>query len=429
MKIKTSNLLPVVLALGLSLILFAGTLSLAAAGDIERVSLFSGDDGLVERDSDSKSPSISGDGRFVAFENLQGGYSAVRIFVHDRDLDITHDISLVEPYHMGTHVSPDISADGNYLAFVRGYQPLEEERIVQVLVVEWQVEDGTITVIDPPVEDWTDLEDPSISADGCRVAYEVSYGDQSQSDIYLYDCVSETSTLLTHAHGSTDPANDRSMYPAISDEGLFVAFVSEATNLLGTALDEDRRLYVRDLTAQTTELIPLHADYAGKPGKVYEPSISADGRFVAYTYVFSEGDESFYEVFVYDRQTAETSLVSLINGELSGDSELPSISGDGRFVSFDTYYQDASETWQCDVYVHDRWTGNTELVSKAMGGDPGNDYSYASKISADGRFIAFQSEASDLVVGDTNAAADVFVYENDTSFEVVYSLYLPGIKR
>ena len=428
MKGKTRIILPVVLVLGLSLILFAATISLAAPGDIERVSLFWDDGSLVEKDSDSRRPSISGDGRFVAFENLQGGYSAVRIYVHDRELNLTQDLALQDPYHLGTHVSPDISADGNFLAFVRGYQPLEEDRVVQVLVLEWQEEDGTIIVIDPPVADWTDLEYPSISADGCRVAYQVSHGDEYRSDIYLYDCVAETSTLLTHAYGSTDPADKRSSYPAISDDGLFVAFVSEATNLLGTVLDEDRRLYVHDLTAQTTELIPLHADYADIPGKVYEPSISADGRFVAYTYV-SEGDDSFYEVFVYDRQTGETSLVSLIDGEPSGDSEYPSISGDGRFVSFDAYSQDENEDWHCDVYVHDLWTGETELVSKGMDGNPGNEYSYNSAISADGRSIAFQSEASNLVADDTNEAVDIFVYENDITFQVTFSLYLPGIQR
>jgi Tol biopolymer transport system component len=418
MKKRSRKWLQYVLALGLGFLLVLGSIALAAPGDIERVSLFDGDEGLEEGNGNSVKASISGDGRYVAFEFKEGGfYGRERVYVHDRELHTTFDIPLDYPYNAGAKLSPDISADGEYLAFVRFYTPEEAPREVQILVVEWLVEDGDLIPIEPPVEGGFP-GNPSISGDGCRVAFDVRYTDDDEEnyDIYVYDCLEGTSTLISNAYGTTDSGNGNSNYPAISDNGLFVTFSSYATNLVPDPVAGGyRHIYVRDLETGATDMVPLPEEYEDKNGHSYGSSISADGRFVAFDFGYEEEDNYYYVVFVHDRQTGLTSLVSLIGDLPSDDSENPSISGDGRFVSFETYHQDENEDWYCDIFVHDRLRGETKLVSRGYDGTQANDYSTDSAISADGRFIAFESYASNLVDDDTNDYQDIFVYENETA--------------
>ena len=142
------------------------------------------------------------------------------------------------------------------------------------------------------------------------------------------------------------------------------------------------------------------------------PSISADGRFVAFASEASNlvpGDTNgAWDVFVYDRQTGEITRVSVASdgAQGNGDSGGPAISADGRFVAF---YSSASNLVPGDtngvedVFVHDRLTGQTTRVSVASDGAQGNDLSWQPSISADGRFVAFASRASNLVPGDTMA--------------------------
>lgn len=148
--------------------------------------------------------------------------------------------------------------------------------------------------------------------------------------------------------------------------------------------------------------------------------LSADARYVA----FSSSSDNLVpldtngatDVFVHDRQLGLTTLVSRASdGTLAdADSSQPSISADGRYVAFETFAQNLdpsdANAW-IDVYVHDRWTGTTLLVSRAIGGGAGNGESTDPSISADGRRIAFESAASDLVPNDSNACYDVFVAE------------------
>jgi hypothetical protein len=119
---------------------------------------------------------------------------------------------------------------------------------------------------------------------------------------------------------------------------------------------------------------------------------------------------------VYDRDTHQTTRVSVdsAGGEGNSDSYGPSISADGRYVTFTSYASDlvAGDTnGASDVFVYDRDTHQTTRVSVDSAGGEGNDFSYSPSISADGRYVTFQSNASDLVAGDTNGTRDVFVYD------------------
>src|SRR4051794_35106791 len=202
----------------------------------------------------------------------------------------------------------------------------------------------------------------------------------------------------------------------ISADGRFVAFNSTADNLVAGGVDVFNNVYVRDRKLGTTELV----SHGGPHGSwsAGNPSISADGRFVA----FERGREIPFkhnaknEVVVPDRLTGKTELVSVGPGgvEADGLSLNPSISGKGRFVAFLSYADNLVQGVTCcggAVYVHDRELGRTELVSVGLGGGAADGD--LPSISGNGRFVAFLSFADDLVPGDTNGVHDVFVRDRE----------------
>jgi Tol biopolymer transport system component len=148
------------------------------------------------------------------------------------------------------------------------------------------------------------------------------------------------------------------------------------------------------------------------------PSISADGRYVAFDSFASNlviGDTNgVLDVFVHDRLTGWTQRVSVSSAGVQGNqsSHTPSISADGRYVAFQseaTNLVDGDTNGWFDIFVHDRHTGVTELVSMGRDGGRANGTSRYASISAEGRFVAFYSDADNLVSGDTNQQPDIFV--------------------
>jgi Tol biopolymer transport system component len=232
--------------------------------------------------------------------------------------------------------------------------------------------------------------------------------------------VAETTRVSVSSHEAQ--ANDWSSSPAISANGRFVAFRSQATNLAQPATKRRAHIFVRDRSTGRTSRVSVSS--RGKPAnsRCSSPSISADGRFVAFESGapnLVSGDTNRREdVFVHDRQTRETSLVSVRSGgiQASKKSFSPVISANGRFIAFTSKAKltptDTNRTW--DVYVHDRRTSETSRVSQGSDGVEGNGTSGDADISSSGRFVAFTSDATNLVAGDTNGLADVFVHDHAT---------------
>ena len=145
--------------------------------------------------------------------------------------------------------------------------------------------------------------------------------------------------------------------------------------------------------------------------------LSADGRFFAFfspatNLVLGDTNGFAFDVFVRDRQAGTTQLVSVSSAgsQGNGPSSRPAISANGRYVTFDSAATDlvAGDINNTnDVFVRDRQMGTTQLVSVSSGGVQGNGNSILPALSPDGRFVAFQSDASDLVAGDTNGASTV----------------------
>jgi hypothetical protein len=173
-------------------------------------------------------------------------------------------------------------------------------------------------------------------------------------------------------------------------------------------------------SAGVTTRVSVASDGTEGNGGSISAAISADGRFVAF-HSFADnlvaGDTNgFTDVFVHDRLTDITERVSVASDGTEGNHQslVPAISADGRFVAFESFADDlvAGDTnGFTDVFVHDRLTGITERVSVASDGTEGNGASISAAISADGRFVAFQSHADNLVAGDTNGTVDVFVHD------------------
>lgn len=205
---------------------------------------------------------------------------------------------------------------------------------------------------------------------------------------------------------------------AISADGRYVAFSSYASNLVPGDTNKKFDVFVHDRATGETERVSVSS--SGKQGNdtSLAPSISADGRYVAfesYANNLVAGDTNQWpDVFVHDRATGSTKRISVSSNGIEGNnySLSPSISADGRYVTFESYARNlVSEDTnrKCDVFVHDRKTGVTERVSLDSDGTQGNSHSRASSISADGRFVVFQSAARNLVPEDTNKTWDIFV--------------------
>jgi Tol biopolymer transport system component len=265
---------------------------------------------------------------------------------------------------------------------------------------------------------------PSMSADGRFVAFQSSSANlvaadtNGKVDIFLRDRQGGTTRRMSLS-SSDEQADQDCVDPSMSADGRFLAFSSAATNLVPGDTNAAVDIFVRDRLAGTTERVSVDSGGIEANGSSSAPSISADGRYVAFcshaSNLAGDANGSIQDVFVRDRQAGTTEMVCVAAGGVAADSlsDSPSISADGRFVAFESLATnllagaDLNADW--DVFVRDRQAGTTELASVDSGELPGNALSIGASISADGRWVAFESQADNLVVGDLNGITDLFV--------------------
>ena len=255
------------------------------------------------------------------------------------------------------------------------------------------------------------------------------------SDIFVHDRQTGQTTRVSVASDGTQ-GNSASDKPSISSDGRYVAFKSTATNLVSGDTNGFIDVFVHDRQTGQTTRVSLASDSTQGNGDSYSPSISADGRYVAFrssaSNLVSGDTNGTSDIFVHDRQGGGTTRVSVASDgtQGNGDSYSPSISADGRYVAFMSAASNlvSGDTCCSDIFVHDRQSGQTTRVSVASDGAQGNNHSWYPSISADGRYVAFHSYASNLVSGDTNSAPDVFVHDRGGAGPA-YQLYLPLILR
>jgi Tol biopolymer transport system component len=364
-------------------------------------------------------PAISGDGRYVAFvsdaSNLSpnsspGGRS---VYVRDR---LTVQTTRVSEAQDGTEAdgdssSPAMSADGRYIAFISSASNLlagSWNGWLQVFLRDQQTHQLTLLSKDSNGTPWiggTILL--ALSGNGRYAAFRSNtYYNPS---LILYDIWS--STIITTIMSFPQRAS-------LSFDGSYMAFMASSDLLPGGQTSYD--VYVYDREIDSTQRVSVSA--AGVPGNSMsgDPAISADGRYVVFVSSASnlascEGNCS-QDVFIHDLMTNKTDRVLLgIDGLSANESSYsPSVSGDGRSVAFmsaATNLVAGSKGTLYNAYIIDRFSGNITRISDAFDGSPSNGDSHMPVISSNGRFVAFDSFASDLIAGDVNGYPDVFVHD------------------
>jgi Tol biopolymer transport system component len=218
--------------------------------------------------------------------------------------------------------------------------------------------------------------------------------------------------------------NAPSSHADISTGGNRVAYESVADNLVVGDTNQVADVFFHDRQSHLTVRVSVDSAGAQGNGASGEPAVSDDARFVAFAsaasnLVAGDGNGS-RDVFVHDRQTGATTLASVpaAGGFANGDSFSPALSADGRFVAFLSAASDlvpGDTNGRTDVFVNDRQTGLTTRVSLSTARAEANaDCAFAPAIRADGRFVAFTSSATNLVAGDSNGVDDVFVHDRAT---------------
>jgi len=456
MGIKISRLFVFIIVIGLSsgsgkasgvpiFVNFPDTLeteNLPSVGTTERVSV---DGNGVEGIGESLRPAISGDGRYIAFwseaNNLViGDTNTTRdIFVHDRETGQTERVSVASDGLQGNKGSGSyvtgISTNGRYVA----YESYASNLVLDDLNDRGDVfihdrQTGQTTLVSKATDGTQGNDDsfwPSISADGRYVAFHSSAnnlvpGDTNNHlDVFVNDRIAGETTRISIANDGTQ-GDSGSWMPSISDDGRYVAFASWATNF--ASIDPVfSNIYVHDQDTGQTELVSVNSEGTQANDWSSRPSISGDGRFTAFQSEASNlvnGDTNeVMDVYVHDIESGLTSRVSVASDGAQGNgiSAIPAISTNGHFVAFSS---NASNLVIGDIinaghiYLYDRQTFNTELISLSSLQSIGNNGGWVPAISADGRFIAFDSNSNNLVCGDTNNVQDIFVRDRSGIVEL-----------
>ncbi len=244
------------------------------------------------------------------------------------------------------------------------------------------------------------------------------------------------STQIVSVTSGGVPANGSSEEALISSDGRYVLFRSLATNLDPLDTDPTFDAYLRDLQTGVTELISVDSNRVHHPGFNLPRAISADGNLVCFqsdSNSFAPGDTGGdSDLFIRDRAAGTTTMVSVDSSGVqgNGNSELGILTPDGRYLAFRSQAPnlvpgDTNNEW--DVFVHDRLTGTTERVNLGPGSAQAHGDSYVTAMSDDGRYVLFSSLAADLVVNDTNNERDIFVRDRSMGLTRRISVSSAGV--
>ena len=407
---------------------------IASASMIELVSL-AGNGAQGNADSVSQTTTISGYGRFVAFQSsasnlVLGDFNGLDdIFIRDRLDGTTVRVSVSSG---GVEADadcyqPSINADGRYVVFdspATNLVPGDANGYYDVFVRD--LDSGTTTRVS--VGSGGEGNDQSVGADingiGRYVVFSsgatnlVANDTNGQWDVFMRDLVLGSTSRVSVNGSGLQATGGGSFGASISADGRYVAFNSDATNLVSGDTNALPDVFVRDVVGGTTTRVSVSSSSGQANNESYNACISADGRYVAFTSLASNlvsGDTGAHEdVFVHDMVTGATTRGSLSGSgaQGNGNSHSVTISADGRYVSFSsqaTNLVSGDTNGKTDVFIRDRVTGTTRRVNVSSNGVQGNNESYVPCISPDGGYVVFWSAATNLVSGDINDKADVFV--------------------
>jgi Tol biopolymer transport system component len=423
----------------------AASMAAGAKDDLELVSR--GSTGLKTPD-DTRDATLSGNGRFVAFTtdaalHPDDGDSVGDVYVRDRQLGATVLVSRANG-SSGTDATtqgdrPSISADGRYVAFDSTTPNLaadDPDGVQDVFVRDLTL--GTTVLVSRATgasgaKAGAGSLAASISADGRTVAFTSTAinldpaDSDTQRDVFVRDLDQSTTYLASRADtaGGANADQGANVFVSLSGDGRRVAWSTTATNL-GSGGDTGSDVFVRDIFANTT-VLASRADGAGgaeSNGTVNAQFLSETGRHV----VFQDDATNLgvnapgtVQVYVRDLDSATTTLATRASGVAGAASNgggasvfQGAISADGRYVAFgatgSNLHPDDGDAG-FDIFVRDLQQNTTSLISRAAGptGAKANDESFLAHISSDGRFVLFDSLATNLHADDTDALDDLYV--------------------
>lgn len=268
-------------------------------------------------------------------------------------------------------------------------------------------------------------ESPAISGDGRVIAFSslasnLVVGDHNErADVFVHDRSSGQTTRVSVGSGGTEGVLGGAAHPDLSSDGRFVVFESDAGNLIPSDTNGTTDIFGHDRATGVTTRLSVASD--GSEGNTFSklPSVSDNGQIVAFAsqaFTLVNNDTNFVQdIFVRDRVNGLTTRVSVPSGggQANGPSTNPAVSGDGRYVVFESTATNlvvGDTNGSSDIFRHDRQTGQTIRISTHQNGSEGNGSSGYPSISGDGRLIAFESAATNLVDTDPNGPIpDIFV--------------------
>ncbi len=418
---QSSSRARVALAAGLGLCVALATGGGAFAAEApQNIRISTGHDGS-EADGPSNAPAVSDDGRWFAYSsnatNIVPGDTngKLDLFLYDRESGTNELVTrglggAPADEHVASH---RISRDGRFVTFhseASNLVPDDTDGVDNVFV--WDRDTKEITRLPGAGSLW-----PDISADGRYVTYSTTAAlapeDRDKTiDIYVYDRAQQQAVLITRTlSGDAGGGFDST----ISDDGRYVAFMSDSWELTSEPVGTSRNVFLRDLTAGTTTLISTPPDGASNGGS-HDPAISGDGRFVAFassssTLVPGDANDDT-DIFLWERDTREITLVSATpdGTAANGFSAGGRVSADGSYVTFWSTADDlagkAAEGWT-HAYRYDRQAKRNRAIGVPTAGTEGGGE--GAEVSADGRIAGFMSYSGDLVPNDRNGDRDTFV--------------------
>ena len=398
----------------------------------------------------NSSTQVSDDGRFFVYtsgaSNLVAGNdangSATDVYWYDSQTGQTVRVSSADDGTQGDKASSNasISGDGSIVAFQSDADNL----------VAGDTNNATDVFIENPPSGQIALLSQSQTGDiGNGPSYDVSltrdfqyavfvtkatnlFADQQPdfSDIVVEDLLTGVITLVSADASGHQGAGDATD-PSISDDGRYVTFLSNAPDLLPGDDSGQTDVYVKDLTTGTLTRVSVGTGGAAPDGASTEAQISGDGSTIVFASSADnlvDGDTNgVADIFVANRTTGAITRVSKAGDGTPGNSvsENPSISDDGRYVAFASYSNnlvDGDTNQHEDVFVADLQAGTMTLVSQGTGGIGADGASNLPTINGTGRAVAFTSQATNLVAGDTSAFSNVFVDQINAAPNIVLNI-------
>lgn len=347
------------------------------------------------------------------------------VFARIRSTGTTRRISVAEDGSEGPDESYGgaISPNGRFIAFNSwsALVPADTDGFTDVYVrdrLNQSLDLVSVSTSGAPA----DGSDPVISADGRYVAFLSSSAlvddDLNENwDIYVFDRVTRLTERVSVSTGGSE-GNGYAFGPSISDNGRYVSFYSSSDNLVPGDTNGVNDVFVRDRINKVTRRVSVNASGQQGNGASLGGRLSADGKLIAFsslaTNLVPNDTNGVDDAFIsgWKTRTIERVSVSSLGGQGNEWSTDPDLSADGRFVVFTSYAGNlvpGDTNGASDVFLRDRVNGTTRRVSVSTDNLQSNGYSDVAVISPDGQYVAFRSDASNLVPFDTNHQYDVFL--------------------